>query len=538
MTQVGLKLTTAGTGGTWANSIGYSGNGYLTGKSVAAGTSYTLCVDGTTLDAGCGVIDLDVTINPYPTNDNYPGTTLSFTTVSNLQTYGGYTITNIAYVAIAVGYNAYATSDGYSLGTRTGTYASEGETIWWNFNPPAAGNATISLQGSTFDTLLGVGVFTASGQQPYYNDDYIPGIVVQSQVIVPVTAGQTNYVDVDGKTGTSYGSNGAVNLTITIPIPPTNDLYANRTILFPSNGVPVAFGNQTGNLIQVAGSTTQATSSGENFSSYLNAPVNQNVWYSFTPTNTGPVYLSVNSPGSHLIAVYSGTTFNSGWVGGCAGTEGATPNSSFLFTGTSGTSYQICIDGTIPGHFVLNVETIYGAPTDQYATNSIAITNNTPTTGSVFNAPNNSVWYSFIPACTGQLEVDTQGSSASTVLTAYSPQLNGTYFAFAGNTVNSMGLTVNPISGPTYTNDSSLDPGSVQSLQLNAANSSYLNILDPYAAVSSYSVGVWVKVPVVQAMGIVGLTTTTTGLNSGTWSHDLHITAAGHFEHYTSLSSG
>ena len=536
MTQVGLKLTAAGAGGTWANSIGYSGNGYLTGKSVAAGTSYTLCVDGTTLDAGCGVIDLDVTINPYPTNDNYPGTALSFTTVSNLQTYGGYTITNIAYVATAVGYNAYATSDGYSLGTRTGTYASGGETIWWNFNPPATGNATISLQGSTFDTLLGAGVFTASGQQPYYNDDYIPGIVVQSQVIVPVTAGQTNYVDVDGKTGTSYGSNGAVNLTITIPVPPTNDLYANRTILFPSNGVPVAFGNQTGNVIQVAGSTTQATSSGENFSSYLNAPVNQNVWYSFTPTNTGPVYLSVNSPGSHLIAVYSGTTFNSGWVGGCAGTEGATPNSSFLFTGTSGTSYQICIDGTIPGPFVLNVETFYGAPINQYATNSIAITNNTPTTGSVFNATNNSVWYSFTPACTGQLEVDTQGSSANTVLTAYSAQLNGTYFAFAGNTVNSMGLTVNPISSPTYTNDPSLDPGSVQSLQLNAANSSYLNILDPYAAVSSYSVGVWVKVPVVQAMGIVGLTTTTTGLNSGTWSHDLHITAAGHFEHYTSPS--
>jgi len=80
------------------------------------------------------------------------------------------------------------------------------------------------------------------------------------------------------------------------------------------------------------------------------------------------------------------------------------------------------------------------------------------------------------------------GSSANTVLTAYSGQLNGTYFAFAGNTVNSMGMTVNPISGPTYTNDPSLDPGSVQSLQLNAANSSYLNILDPNAAVSSYSV--------------------------------------------------
>ena len=141
----------------------------------------------------------------------------------------------------------------------------------------------------------------------------------------------------------------------------------------------------------MAGSTTLATSSGENWAAngYLNAPVNQNVWFEFTPTNTGPIYLSVESPGSHLLAVY--TAFNSGWVGGCAGTEGATPNSSFVFTGTSGTPYRICVDGTIPGPFVLNVETFYGGPANQYATNSIALTNGITTAGSVFNAPTNSV---------------------------------------------------------------------------------------------------------------------------------------------------
>ena len=60
-----------------------------------------------------------------------------------------------------------------------------------------------------------------------------------------MTAGQTNYIDVDGKAGTAYGSNGGVNLIVTMPLPPANDLYANRTILYPSNGVPVIFGTQT-----------------------------------------------------------------------------------------------------------------------------------------------------------------------------------------------------------------------------------------------------------------------------------------------------
>ena len=53
---------------------------------------------------------------------------------------------------------------------------------------------------------------------------------------------------------------------------------------------------------------------------------------------------------------------------------------------------------------------------------------------------------------------------------------------------------------------------------------------------TSYTVSVWVKVPSVRAMGIIGRTTSS-GINSGVWSHDLHITSAGVFEHYTSTGS-
>ena len=533
--QLGVKTTAVGAGGSWTySSMGVTTSGFLTGLTVAAGTSYSICVDGTGSGAGSGLIDLDVEIDAYPSNDVYPGATMPFATVTNLQTYEGYTVTNLSYVATAVGANTYATLDGYNLGNRQGVNDASAN-IWWNFVAPTTGNATVSLLGSTFDTLLGAGVYSsATTYPPYGNDDYQPG-VVQSQVIVPVTAGQTNMVEVDGKTGTSEGGTGGANVTITLPVPPANDLFANATILYPSNGVPIISGSETGNLISVAGSTIQATSSGENWvaNGYLNAPVNQNVWFKYTPTNPGLIYLSVNSPGSHLIAVY--TSFNGTWVGGCVGTEGATPNSSFSFAGTSGTAYYICIDGTIPGPFVLNVATFYGGPPNQSSTNSIPLTNNTPTLGTVVGTTNGPVWYSFTPTCTGLLEVDTEGSTANAALTAYSGQLTGTYFAFDDNTINTMGLTVNPYSSPTYTNDASPDPGSVASLQLNGT-SSYLDVMDPSLALSSYTVSAWVKVPSVRAVGIIGATTSS-GVNSGVYSHDLHITSSGVFEHYTSTGS-
>ena len=150
-----------------------------------------------------------------------------------------------------VGANTYATASGYTLGNRLNVN-SAGQNIWWNFNPPTTGYATISLLGSPFDTLLGAGVFTLGNSPPYGNDDIAPGVIVQSQVTVPVTSGMTNYIDVDGKTGPRFGSNGGVNLTVTVPVPPANDLVANAAVLYPAQGVPITFGPVTRNWIRVA----------------------------------------------------------------------------------------------------------------------------------------------------------------------------------------------------------------------------------------------------------------------------------------------
>ena len=64
----------------------------------------------------------------------------------------------------------------------------------------------------------------------------------------------------------------------------------------------------------------------------------------------------------------------------------------------------------------------------------------------------------------------------------------------------------------------------------------YLDILDAYQPTAAYSVSVWVKVPAVQAMGIIGRTTSS-GIGA-VESDDLHITSSGVFEHYTQSASG
>ena len=127
----------------------------------------------------------------------------------------------------------------------------------------------------------------------------------------------------------------------------------------------------------------------------------------------------MESPGQHLIAVYYNVENN--WVGGCVGTAGTTPNSSYVFTGNSGTTYYICVDGTIPGPFVLNLQTFYGAPPNDNFANSIALTNGVTTAGSLFNATRennepsspingNTVWYSFTPSCSASWKLTRWGA--------------------------------------------------------------------------------------------------------------------------------
>jgi Concanavalin A-like lectin/glucanases superfamily/Chitobiase/beta-hexosaminidase C-terminal domain/Immunoglobulin domain len=433
-TQVGIKPASAGLAGGWNGSAAW-GIGSITNIGITAGTTYYICIDGTSSDAGQGFINLDVELDQNPPNDVYPGNFVTFTTNGVIETVAEFSITNWNYVAATVGANDYATLDGLLLGDRF-TVGSARRNIWWYFIPPANSSiASISLVGSSFDTLLGAGVFTPAANAPYVNDDYNSSFSSVTTGMA-VTAGQTNYVEVEGKTATQYGSVGGVNLTITIPQGPGNDFFSNRTVLTPTTWpvTVLGYGNMGGINLRIPGSTTYASSQGENWgpnnNNYLTVAPSRNVWFQYTPTNTGYITLTTESPGSHLLAVYS-VGYNGTWVGGSVGTLGANPNATVSFNAPANTAYYICVDGTVPGPFVLNLKN-YGSPSpvnDNFA-NRIALTNGVAAAGTVAGATResgepagqyagNSVWYKFTPTCSGQVSIDTAGSTADTYLAVY-----------------------------------------------------------------------------------------------------------------------
>ncbi len=373
-TQIGIKAPGQAVSSGWGGPNAYAVNSILS-YGVTAGNTYMVCVDGTSSDAGYGFIDLALQINAIPYNDVFPGAMLAFATNAVLETVAEFTVTNLLYTATAVSANNYALQDSgeYSLCSQ---YSAPclGRTIWWSFNPPVQSYATISLAGSTFDTLLAGGVFNGvNNGKSWYNDD-ANGLVTSAATVL-VYPGQTNRIVVDGKSGATSGSVGGVNLTVSLGAP-ANDFYANAQVLTPQSDFSA--GNMTGISIRVPGSTTYASNQGENWAgnNWLAVPPNKNVWFSYTATNSGTICLTVESAANHLVAVYSGSSFNSGWIGGSVGVQGASPNAACTFTAAAGTTYKICVDGTVPGPFVLNLKH-YGttAPLNDNFVNRLPLTN-------------------------------------------------------------------------------------------------------------------------------------------------------------------
>jgi subtilisin family serine protease len=98
---------------------------------------------------------------------------------------------------------------------------SGGKSVWYRWTPEGSGNATITTAGSSFDTLLGVYTGSAvNGLAPVASNDDSGG-VVQSRVELPVTAGTTYWVAVDGYNGASGSV--TLNLSSDTTPPPDNE---------------------------------------------------------------------------------------------------------------------------------------------------------------------------------------------------------------------------------------------------------------------------------------------------------------------------
>ena len=141
-----------------------------------------------------------------------------------------------------------------------------GKSVWWKFVAPVNGSLTVSTTNSTFDTLLGIysGSLVGSLTNIASNDDSPFGSF--SAVTIPVLAGQTNRIAVDGYAGAV----GAVNLkynfttgavyTVTMnhtgngTVDPTTTLYASNAlvVLTATPGTESAFSQWSGSVTSLA----------------------------------------------------------------------------------------------------------------------------------------------------------------------------------------------------------------------------------------------------------------------------------------------
>jgi hypothetical protein len=211
-----------------------------------------------------------------------------------------------AAIQIGPGTNSFstlnATTDGPIEG---GTCLNSGDgniakDIWYRVtNTACAGNMTISLCGSSFDTKIAIypdSCPTAPGTLIACNDDFncdaTGGNELQSAVTFAAAANASYLIRVGGFTNSSgVTAEGSGTITATFPVcappppppPPVNDRCADASWM--TDGVPLTGSTALANSITGDGVAIPGTLCGSTSGS-------RDVWFRYRPTVTGPVTFS------------------------------------------------------------------------------------------------------------------------------------------------------------------------------------------------------------------------------------------------------
>ena len=267
--------------------------------TATAGTTYRIAVDGFT--AAHGPFGLQWAQNS-PVNDNFATPT------------------------------GIAGATGKSFGSNARSTGEPGEpshastpdrTVWFSWTAPETGSAVFNTRESNFDTTLAVYTgATITGLTQLAANDQFNG-TNQSKVVVPVDAGTTYRIALDGF-GSAVGSYG---LQWSVD-PPANDNFAAPQVLNGLSGITPA-------------TTVRATGEPGELNFHGGAIADNSVWFNWTPTDTGPAVLRLGSVAGGLspgIGVYTGSSL------GALTTVGSGSTSASLNV-LAGTTYRIAIDG-------------------------------------------------------------------------------------------------------------------------------------------------------------------------------------------------
>ena len=177
-----------------------------------------------------------------------------------------------------------------------------GNDVWFRVtNGACAGNMTISLCGSSFDTKMAIYPDTCpstTGTLLACNDDFncntaTPADELQSSITFAAAANTSYRIRVGGYTTAGVPATGSGTITATFPVcappppppPPANDLCVNAAWMTDSvviTGSTLLANNPAGDgAAAIPGSYCGGSSS-----------TNKDVWYRYRPTVTGPVTFS------------------------------------------------------------------------------------------------------------------------------------------------------------------------------------------------------------------------------------------------------
>jgi hypothetical protein len=298
--------------------------------------------------------------------------------------------------------------------------------------PPCAPHPTYDTVLSAYTGNCGSLVEVSPGG---CNDD---ACGLRSIITFPAIAGQQYRIRVSGFAGAVGWF--SIRATQTTTAPP-NDLCV--------NAINVTFGNPAACGTTLCGATP--TPPGILIPTPCGASANTpDVWYRFTPQCSGPV--SINTCGTcppagtfdTVLSVYTGNCAGplNQVAGGCNDDSGPngpcqwTLQSYVTFIANAGTTYYIRVSGWAgsTGNFRLNINQTFTPPPNDLCANAIPVNaGSTPWNNCGANtdgpagpcAPNQDVWFTYTPNCSGTVTLNTCLSGIDTVLAVYSGPCTG-----------------------------------------------------------------------------------------------------------------
>lgn len=418
--------------------INYSGGNYQSRISfnATAGTLYRIAVDGYDAASGSITLNWNQTEASIPPHDNLANARL----MSNSS-------------GLDSSSNVGATKE---AGEPNHAGNAGGASVWYKWTAPISGNATLSTEGSGFNTLLAI--YTGNNYTDlvlrYSNDDIGAGNV-QSSAAFEAVIGVTYLIAVDG----SSGASGNLVLQWSLSeIGPANDHFSAATLLSGSAGT-------------VYGATVGATKeTGE--PNHAGNTGGASVWYLWTaPSGDSVSFNTIGSTFDTLLAVYTGSSLSGLTLVAQNNNDGSTLQSRVAFTPVSGTTYRIAVDGHngVSGNLTLNWAQGGVGPANDHFANAQAISGGSgQTTASSVNAtkeagePNNagvaggaSIWFVWTAPAGGLMFFETLGSSFDTVLAVYSGGSLSSLTSIASNNDLSPNyrqsrVQFNAVAGATY----------------------------------------------------------------------------------------